>query len=208
MKNNDVPQAAADHAAAQSSAARSPKSRRRAPCPQPGSRQANKLAVIVLDVLAGVRLPAQAAQEAGISQQSYYHLEQRVLDAIVRACEPRPRGKVRSPQRQIEELQRQIGRLEQECARQQALVRAAHRTIGLSAPVTKPAAKSAAKPTNSKSDGGKRKRSRRPTVRALKAAQMLRAAEASPTESDEAAVASTTTDANEKTPPVAERVIS
>ena len=202
MKNKDVPQAAAGNGAAQSSASTKP--RRRAPCPQPGSRQANKLAVIVLDVLAGVRVPAQAAQEAGISQQSYYHLEQRVLDAIVRACEPRPRGKVRSPQRQIEELQRQIGRLQQECARQQALVRAAHRTIGLSAPVSKPAAKSAAKPAE-KRDGGKRKRSRRPTVRALKAAKMLREAEA--TTSDEAAATSTTLVANE-TPPVTESVTS
>jgi hypothetical protein len=202
MKKNDVPQAAASNGAAQSSGS---KSRRRAPCPQPGSRQANKLAVIVLEVLAGVRLPAQAAQEAGISQQSYYHLEQRVLDAIVRACEPRPRGKTRSPQRQIEELQRQIGRLEQECARQQALVRAAHRTIGLSAPLSKPAAKSAAKPTE-KCDGAKRKRSRRPTVRALKAAKMLREAEASPS-SEESLITSTTATVKE-TPPVAECVIS
>jgi len=204
MNKNDVSQAAGAGNGAAKASKSSTKSRRRAPCPQPGSRQANKLAVIVLDVLAGVRLPAQAAQEAGISQQSYYHLEQRVLDAIVRACEPRPRGKTRSPQRQIEELQRQIGRLEQECARQQALVRAAHRTIGLSTPVSKPGAKSAAKPTE-KCDGAKRKRSRRPTVRALKAAQMLRAAEASPTESDEGAATSTTTGANE-TPPVAESV--
>ena len=141
------------------------KAGRRAPCPHPGSGQANKLAAIVLDVLAGVRLPAQAAQEAGISLPSYYHLEQRVLDAIVRACEPRPRGKVRSPQRQVEHLQRQLQRLEQECARQQALVRAAHRTIGLTPP--------AAKPSAEKSDG-KRHRKRRPTVRALKAAKLLR----------------------------------
>ena len=145
------------------------KTGRRAPCPRPGTSQANKLAAVVLDVLAGVRLPAEAAQQGGISLPSYYHLEQRVLDAIVRACEPRPRGKVRSPQRQVEHLQRQVKRLEQECARQQALVRAAHRTIGLLPPAAKPAAKSA-----EKTDGAKRKRSRRPTVRALKAARLLR----------------------------------
>src|SRR5688572_17086843 len=184
MKKNDVPPAAAGNGAAQSSRP-STKSRRRAPCPQPGSRQANKLAVIVLDVLAGVRLPAQAAEEAGISQQSYYHLEQRVLDAIVRACEPRPRGKTRSPERQVEQLQQQVTRLQQECARQQALVRAAHRTIGLTPPAARPAAE--------KSDG-KRHRKRRPTVRALKAAKLLR--EAPPVEPEEAS----------STPPVAERV--
>ena len=158
---------------------------RRAPCPQPGSGQANKLAAVVLDVLAGVRLPADAAQQAGISLPSYYHLEQRVLDAIVRACEPRPRGQVRSPQRQVEQLQQQLHRLQQECARQQALVRAAHRTIGLTPPTPKPVAKPA--------DSAQRKRVRRPTVRALKAARLLR--EAAPIEHEEANTA----------PPVAER---
>jgi len=161
---------------------------RRAPCPRPGSGPANRLAAVVLDVLAGVRLPADAAQQAGISLPSYYHLEQRVLDAIVRACEPRPRGKVRSPQRQVEQLQRQVTRWQQECARQQALVRAAHRTIGLTPPAARPVAKPA--------DGAGRKRSRRPTVRALKAARLLR--EAAPVEPEEASSA----------PPVAERVTS
>ena len=171
--------------AATNSAIKTRKTGRRAPCPRPGSGPANKLAAVVLDVLAGVRLPADAAQQASISLPSYYHLEQRVLDAIVRACEPRPRGKVRSPQRQVEQLQRQVKRLEQECARQQALVRAAHRMIGLTPPALKAAVE---KPD------GKRHRKRRPTVRALKAARLLR--EAAPVEHEEASTA----------PPVAERV--
>jgi hypothetical protein len=160
---------------------------RRAPCPEPGSGQANKLALVILDVLAGVRLPAEAAQQVGISLPCYYHCEKRVLDAIVRACEPRPRGKVRSPERQVEELKRRISRLEQQCARQQALVRAAQRTIGL-APPAQPAAKSqiGRGGNSTKPDVAKRKRQRRPTVRALKAAKMLRAAEAaSPPGADE-----------------------
>jgi hypothetical protein len=160
------------------------KTGRLAPCPRPGSSPANKLAAIVLDVLAGARSPADAAQQAGISLPGYYHLEQRVLDAIVRACEPRPRGKTRSPQRQVEELQRQVKRLEQECARQQALVRAAHRTIGVTPPAPRPAAEKS---------NGKRHRKRRPTVRALKAARLLR--EATPVEPEAAS-----------TPPVAECV--
>jgi hypothetical protein len=190
MKDDDIaPRAALENTAVSSSPAKKP--RRRAPCPEPGSGQANKLALLILDVLAGVRLPTEAAQQAAISLPRYYHLEQRVLDAIVRACEPRPRGKIRSPQRQVEELQRQISRLEQQCARQQALVRAAQRTIGL-APPSKPAAKASTKP-----EGGKRKRQRRPTVRALKAAKMLRAAaEASPSTTDETTTA----------PPIAEQV--
>lgn len=161
------------------------KTGRLAPCPRPGSAPANKLAAIVLDVLAGARTPTDAAQQAGISLPGYYHLEQRVLDAIVRACEPRPRGKTRSPQKHLDQLQRQVKRLEQECARQQALVRAAHRTIGLTPPTPKP--------TVEKPDG-KRHRKRRPTVRALKAAKLLR--EASPAANEEPTSA----------PPVAECV--
>jgi hypothetical protein len=165
------------------------KTGRLAPCPRPGSSPANKLAAIVLDVLAGVRLPADAAQQAGISLPGYYHLEQRVLDAIVRACEPRPRGKTRSPQRQLDQLQQQVTRLQQECARQQALVRAAHRTIGVMPPVAKPAPEKSA----AEKSAGKRHRNRRPTVRALKAARLLR--EATPVEPE-----------TTSTPPVAERV--
>jgi hypothetical protein len=200
MKNDQVATdgAALSNTAGSSSPSRSlAKKPRRAPCPQPGSGQANKLALMILDVLAGVRLPSEAAQQVGISLPRYYHLEQRVLDAIVRACEPRPRGKVRSPQRQVEELKRQIHRLEQQCARQQALVRAAQRTIGL-APPAKPAVRSKTGGGDPKKpDGAKRKRQRRPTVRALKAAKMLRAAEAaSPSGADEITSA----------PPVAECV--
>jgi hypothetical protein len=197
------------NAAASSSPPKKPS--RRAPGPEPGSGQANKLALLILDVLAGVRLPAEVAQQAAISLARYYHLEQRVLDAIVQACEPRPRGKVRSPQRQVEELQRQISRLEQQCARQQALLRAAQRTIGLAPPTKLPAKSQIGRGgskigpttagrrggTSTKPDGAKPKRQRRPTVRALKAAKMLRAAaEASPSGADEAATA----------PPVAECV--
>lgn len=172
--------AAPSNTAASSS---SSKTRRRAPCPVPGSSQANKLALVILDVLAGVRLPSEAAAQAGISLPRYYHLEQRALDAMVRACEPRPRGKIKSPQRQVEQLQRQVTRLEQQCARQQALVRAAQRTIGLAPPAAKPTAKpqtGRGGSSTDKSAGAKRKRQRRPTVRALKAASMLRAADAAP----------------------------
>lgn len=186
--------------------------RRRAPCPRPGSGQANKLAAVILEVLAGVRLPVDAAAQAGISLPRYYQLELRVLDAIVRACEPRPRGKIRSPQRQMEQLQRQVSRLEQECARQQALVRAAHRTIGLAPPAKPGGNKAGGKPSPDQSpQKGKRKRQRKPTVRALKVAKLLRAAsEASAPPAEEAAAMMTKTPSavavHTEAPPVAERV--
>jgi hypothetical protein len=79
--------------------------KRRAPCPRPGSREANKLAVAILDVLAGARLPADAARAVGISLPRYYQLEQRVLDAIVTACEPRVKGPGIHPARQLAQLE-------------------------------------------------------------------------------------------------------
>ena len=143
---------------------------RRGPGPVPGSREANKLAIAILDVLAGARLPAEAAAAVGVSLPRYYQLEQRVLDALVKACEPRGKGPRTNPERQRLKLERQVARLTQECSRQQALVRAAHRTIGLASPSpAKPAAKDGA---------ARKKRQRKPTVRALSATRRLRAAAA------------------------------
>jgi len=140
---------------------------RRGPGITPGSREANKLAIAILDVLAGACLPAEAAAAVGVSLPRYYQLEQRVLDALVKACEPRGKGPRTNPERQRLKLERQVARLTQECSRQQALVRAAHRTIGLAPAPAKPAAKDGA---------ARRKRQRKPTVRALSAARRLRAA--------------------------------
>lgn len=169
-----------------------PRNKRRGPTPAPGTREANKLAVAILDVLAGARLPSQAAEVLGISLPRYYQLEQRALAAIVQSCEPRTKGPPRNPERKAAQLERQIGRLTQELSRQQALVRAAQRTIGLAPPApirpagTKgTATDSAAGPAKSKS-----KRRRKPTVRALKAAQRLR--EAVATDAEPAAVGTPT----------------
>ena len=85
------------------------------------------------------------------------------------ACEPRGGSKIVSSRCQIQALEKEVVRLKQECARQQALVRATQRTIGLAPP---PAAKPAAKVGKAT---GKQTRKRRPAVRALKAAAALRA---------------------------------
>ncbi len=63
--------------------------------------------------------------------------------------------------------------MRRECDRQQALVRAAERTLGLVLPgMVKPSAKAKDEPQGS--NGSPRRRVRRPTVRALKAARTLR----------------------------------
>ena len=56
------------------------------------SREAKRLAAAILEVLAGVRTPAEAAQALSIPLPRYYHLEVRALHGLLTGCEPRPRG--------------------------------------------------------------------------------------------------------------------
>lgn len=134
---------------------------------QGGSRDARRVAAAILDVLGGMRTPPQAAEELGWSLPRYYAIESRALEGFVAGCEARDRRRGVTPQKQAALLSAQVRRLEQQLARQQALLRVTHRTIGLAQP---------AQP--------KSRRRRKPTVRALKATEVLRsepAAEAQPT---------------------------
>lgn len=123
--------------------------------------EARALAAAILDVLAGGRTPQQAAESLGVSQPRYYALEARALDGFVKACAARPKGRVKQPAKEVESLRKEVERLRRELDRKQALVRACQRTAGLSAP---------SKPVRTL------KRKRRPAVRALKAAAVLRSA--------------------------------
>ena len=127
-----------------------------------GSIQARRVAAMILEALAGVRAPYEAAEMLGISGPRYYVLEQRALQGFLEACEPRPKGPVRSPEQEVQRLQKEIRRLEREVLRQQALTRATQRTVGF------PAA-----PKGKRSGSTKKKRTRKPVVRALKAAALL-----------------------------------
>jgi hypothetical protein len=130
------------------------------------SREAKRVAAAVLEVLAGCISPAAAATALGTSVPRYYLLEQRALEGFVAASEPRAGGRGPSTQREVDTLRKQIDRLERECTRYQSLLRAAQRTIGLVPP---------APPSTKASSSSKTKRKRRPTARALVAAQALRA---------------------------------
>jgi len=137
-----------------------------------GSREARQLAVVILEVLAGVIRPAQAAQVLEVSLPRYYTLERRALQGLVRGCEPVSVGrKARNPQKDVERLEKQVARLQQECARYQALARASQRAVGLSA-----------LKDQGKSKPGRRRRT--PTVRALKVAQSLKRPERAGEERD------------------------
>jgi hypothetical protein len=124
--------------------------------------EARRLAAAILEVLAGARTPLQAAQALGLSLPRYYLLESRAVHAIVLACEPRSPGRGVSPESALAALRRECEQLRREVARQQALVRAGQRTIGLAAPAPRGPERN-----------GKKRRARRPTVRALRAVARL-----------------------------------
>jgi hypothetical protein len=130
--------------------------------------EAKRLAAAILEVLAGLRTPSQAAEVLAISLPRYFQIETRALQALVAACAPKPRGRGRSAEKEVAALAREQERLKRELSRQQTLLRLAQRTIGL-APPKPPAAASA------KARGKKRRR--KPAVRALRAAQALQRAE-------------------------------
>ena len=101
----------------------------------------------------------------GVALPRYYQLEIRALEGLVAALEPRPKVRQPSPESRIAQLEKSLSESRRECARQQALVRAAERGLGI-----KPTAVTEGKPLG-KDKSGRRKR--RPTVRALKAAKVL-----------------------------------
>jgi hypothetical protein len=127
-----------------------------------------------LEVLAGIRTPSEAAQALSVSVPRYYALEQRAVASLVAGCEPHLRGPAKSPQQRIAELEREVQRLRQQCDRQRALARAVQRTVGLSMPARSAATGKGKASRPSPSPTGKERQTRRPTVRALKAAQTLR----------------------------------
>jgi hypothetical protein len=82
-----------------------------------GGREASRLAACVLEVLAGLRTPAEAAQELGVSLLRYYQLEQRALQGLVAGCAPTRRGRSVSPEDENARLRRDNERLTRECPR-------------------------------------------------------------------------------------------
>lgn len=128
-----------------------------------GSREARRLAAVILEVLAGHRTPADAASCLSVSVPRYYQLELRALEGLLSGCEPRARGRRVSPEREVEKLRAEVERLERASARSQALLRLSQRAIGVAAAPSKKKAKA------------KGKRTRRPVARGLKAAKKLAA---------------------------------
>jgi hypothetical protein len=135
-----------------------------------GSREAKRTAAVLLEVLSGARGTQEGAQALGTSLSRYYLLETRALQGFIHALEPRPKGRQRRPEDELESLRRERRRLEQELGRSQALVRAAQRSLGLSA--AKPAERGKLERTTR--SGGPKRRRRRVTARAVGAVAALR----------------------------------
>jgi hypothetical protein len=131
---------------------------------QDNTRDGRRVAAAVLEVLAGMRTPGEAALALGVSVPRYYQVESRALRGFVEACEPRPRGRGPSLAKELTVLRQENQRLQRDMMRQQALVRAAQRSVGLTPPAPLPPAKS-----------GKKPRKRR-VARALSVATRLRSA--------------------------------
>lgn len=134
------------------------------------SREANCRAAAILEVLGGLRVPAEAAAALGISVTHYYILERKALAGLLAACEPLPKGpRGATTERKLATLERELETCRRECLRQAALVRATQRTVGL--PAVPPSARKDGKAVGKKKS---RKGRRRPAVRALRAVETLR----------------------------------
>jgi hypothetical protein len=122
---------------------------------------AKRMAAAILEVLAGVRTPTEAATALELSVPRYYQVEAQALRGLLAACEPKPRGRVRTVQSEVATLSKENQRLQRELTRHQTLARVAQRAVGLSPPA----------PVASKT--GKKPRKRR-VARALSVAARLK----------------------------------
>jgi hypothetical protein len=149
-------------------ASREGKKKQRASGPQvplgDASPQARRLAAVILEVLAGLKGPSEAAGAAGVSVPRYYAAEARALQGLLKGCEPARPGKTPTGGAELHKLRQENQRLQRQCDRQQALLRLQQRTLGLCP--GQPPAKGP-----SKKKGGKR---RRPRQRALRLIEQLR----------------------------------
>lgn len=156
--------AALEKSSAASGERKRPRVARSGPVLHADNSETKRLATAILEVLAGVRTPADAAKTLEISLPRYYLLETRALAGLLAACEPRTKGPGRTIERETAKLQRELAASQRECVRQQSLLRATQRAIGLAPPQP---------PKSVGKNGAKKSRRRSPTARALRAARAI-----------------------------------
>ncbi len=121
--------------------------------------EARRHAACVLEVIAGLRTPEQAAEALGVSLPTYYNLESRAMRGLIHGCTPTPPGRTMVLLKQVRGLELKCSALEKQLGRYQALLRNAQRGL------LPPPADIKPRP------GGRRKR--RPAVRALRTIEAL-----------------------------------
>ena len=123
--------------------------------------QGRKQAAAVLEVLAGLRTPQQAAQVLGLALPSYFNLETRALRGLVFACCAQPPGRQPTLAPQLRQAQARAAELQRQVGRYQALLRTARQSVGLP-PASEP-----------RPAAGTRRKPRKPAVRALRVVKAL-----------------------------------
>ena len=110
---------------------RAPRSRPAGAKALTGSAEAKRTAPVILEAFAGLRTTQQASDELGIALARYYVLETRMLQAMITALEPIPRGRKRSEDAERKQLEDDNQRLRREVLRLQSLYRTAQRAVGV-----------------------------------------------------------------------------
>ena len=95
------------------------------------SKTSRKQVAIILEALSGEIGTTEASEKMGVSLSRYYQLEARALEGMLKAMEPKKRGIQKTPAREIGALKAEKQLLEKELRRQQSLLRAANRSMGL-----------------------------------------------------------------------------
>lgn len=132
--------------------------------------ESRRQAAVVLEVLAGLRSPEEAAEALAISAPTYYNLETRALRGLVHGCTPEPPGRKMALEKQLREARDEHRALQQQLQRYRALLRTTQRAGEML--VETPAKSSKTKATSGRKKVGSRK-PRKPRVRAMRAIEAL-----------------------------------
>ena len=154
------------------------------------SPQAKSTAAVILEGLTGLRSAPDAARALGITVARYYTVEAQAVAGLLAACEPGSPGPVpnAATERELTRLREEHRRQDQELARLRAVLRTTQRSLGLPMVASTPPVPGAAKGAEPKPSGvakgksaeKKRRRARRPVVRALTVLRRLQAAQEAP----------------------------
>jgi len=142
----------------------------------PGSEEAKRQAAVILEVMSGVRGAQEGAEVLGISSMRYYVLEERALQGMVTALEPRPKGRrERSPEDTLKLVEKEREKYKREAGRYQTLLRMVRKSVRLQDPKwgAAGAGAKASGPTGATVD---RKKARKPARRVEKILERLRPA--------------------------------